>query len=194
MSFPCPEMDSESSMSRKGLRLAPVPTTLVPEAGRAVADSGIQAGHMSLSNWQPDIVSISFVEIKVAIGPEVTIPSDFGPQALVEAYDRKIKCYRPLTAALQGYVDSGWDVCVLLWVVGARGMARRDQLIQALEFLEIPKQKWASIIKCTVRMSVEGLAYMHRIRFSTLTQNSLFDIDDSICCPARNSPECRSQA
>jgi hypothetical protein len=65
-------------------------------------------------------------------------------------------------------------------------MARRDQLIQALEFLEI--------LESTVCTSVGGLTFMHRIRFSTLTQNSLFDIDDSICCPARNSPECRSQA
>jgi hypothetical protein len=113
----------ESPMSRTGLSLALVPTTLVQEAGLEVTDSDIQAGQMSLCNWQPDIVGISFAKRKIAIGPEVTIPSDSRPQALTEAYDRKIKCYGPLTAALQGYVDSGWDVCVLPWVVGVRGMA-----------------------------------------------------------------------
>jgi hypothetical protein len=59
-------------------------------------------------------------------------------------------------------------------------MARRDQQIQALEFLEIPKQKWTSIIDITVRASVEGLAYMHRLRFSTSTQHSIFDTDDPL--------------
>jgi hypothetical protein len=103
----------ESPMSRTGLLLAPVPTTLVQETGHAVKGSDIQAGQMSLSNWQPDIVGISFAKRKIAIGLEVTIPSDSCPPVLTEAYDRKIKSYRPLTAALQGYIDSGWDVCVL---------------------------------------------------------------------------------
>jgi hypothetical protein len=101
----------ESPMSRTGLRLATVPATLVHEAGRAVADADIQAGQIFLSNLQPDIVSISFAKRKIAIGPEVTIPSDSRPQALMEAYDRIIKCYRPLTAVL--HIDTGWDACVL---------------------------------------------------------------------------------
>jgi hypothetical protein len=141
---------------------------------------------MSLSNWQPDIIGISFAKRKIAIGPEVTIPSDSSPQSLTAAYERKLQSYRPLTAALQSYIDSGWDVRVLPWVVEAREMARRNHLIEALEFLEIPKQKWTSIIECTVRASVEGLAYMHRIRFSTSTQHSIFDTDDPIATAAQN--------
>jgi hypothetical protein len=84
-------------MSRTGLSLALVPTTLVQEAGREVTDSDIQAGQMSLCNWQPDIVGISFAKRKIAVDPEVMIPSDSRPQALTEAYDRKLKCYGPLT-------------------------------------------------------------------------------------------------
>jgi hypothetical protein len=99
----------ESPMSRTAPRLALVPTTLVQEAGRAVADSDIQVGHVSLSNLQPDIVGISFAKRKIAIGPEVTIPSDSRPQALMEAYDKKIKCYRPLTAVPQGPDTSAQD-------------------------------------------------------------------------------------
>jgi hypothetical protein len=147
----------ESPMSRTGLCLAPVPITLLQEAGKEVADPDIQAGQMSLSNWQPDIVCISFAKRKNAVDPEFTIPSDSSPEALTAAYDRKIKCHWPLTAALQGYVDSGWAVCTLPWVVGTRGMARHYQLRQALELLEIPKQKWTSMIECTVRSSVEVL-------------------------------------
>ena len=74
----------ESSLSRTGLCLALVPTTLVQEAGLEVTDSDIQAGQMSLCNWQPDIVGISFAKRKIAIGPEVTIPSDSRPQAPTE--------------------------------------------------------------------------------------------------------------
>ena len=100
------------------------------------------------------------------------------PQALIDAHDRKIKSYMPLIAALQDYVDSGWTVRVLPWVVGARGMIRRDQLTESLEFLEIPKQKWAAMIDCTIRTAVEGLAYMNRIRFSVSNQHNIFDTDD----------------
>ena len=41
-----------------------------------------------------------------------------------------------------------------------------------------PKQKLTGIIEATVRASVEELAYMNRIRFSTSSQNSIFDTDD----------------
>jgi hypothetical protein len=75
----------ESPMSRAGLSLAQTPTTLVQEAGLEVTDSDIQAGQISLSNWQPDIVGISFAKRKDAIGPAATIPSDSSPQALTEA-------------------------------------------------------------------------------------------------------------
>ena len=53
-----------------------------------------------------------------------------------------------------------------------------DLLTPALEFLEIPKQKWIGIIKATVRASVEELAYMNRIGFSTSSQSSPLDTDD----------------
>ena len=78
--------------------------------------------------------------------------------------------------ALKVYVDSGWKVEILLWVVGARNMVRVDLpvLTPALEFLEIPKKKWTSIkdSEATGRASVEELAYMNRIRFSASSQSS----------------------
>ena len=48
----------------------------------------------------------------------------------------------------------------------------------ALNFLEIPKQKWTGIIESTVRTSVEELAYRNRIRFSISSLNSNFHSDD----------------
>ena len=57
-------------------------------------------------------------------------------------------------------------------------MVGTELLTPELEFLEIPKQKWTGIIEATVRASVEELAHMNRIRFSTSSQNSIFDSDD----------------
>jgi hypothetical protein len=89
----------------------------------------------------------------------------------MDVHDWKIKSYMQLTAALQDYVDSGWTVYVLPWVVWL------VQLTNALKFLKISKQIWATIIERTVCSSVEGLAYMHWILFSESNQHSTFDTD-----------------
>ena len=52
-------------------------------------------------------------------------------------------------------------------------MVRTELLTPELKFLEIPKQKWTGIIEATNCASVEELA-----RFSTSSQNSIFDSDD----------------
>ena len=93
---------------------------------------------MSLGR-QPDIVGPSLVKKKIAIGPEVSLPSYSWLTALQEAHNRKIQTYSQLIMDLQVYVDSRGKVEILLWVVGARGMVRVNLLTPALEFLEIPK-------------------------------------------------------
>ena len=57
-------------------------------------------------------------------------------------------------------------------------MVRTELLTPALDFrvLEIPQQKWTGITEATVRASVEELAHINRIRFSTSSQNSIFRI------------------
>ena len=72
-----------------GLRLQDVPTVEVQQAGRAVQDFQIQGGQMSLGRWQHDIVCISLAKKKIAIGPEVRVPSDSRRVALQEAHSRK---------------------------------------------------------------------------------------------------------
>jgi hypothetical protein len=65
-------------------------------------------------------------------------------------------------------------------------MIRRDQLTKALDFLEIHEpHKRASILDCTVRTSVEGLGYMHRIRFSVSKQYNTFDTDNPTATSAK---------
>ena len=48
----------------------------------------------------------------------------------------------------------------------------------ALEFLEIPRKQWSSIVRSTVQASVEALTFMCKLRFSPSSQNSIFDTDD----------------
>ena len=50
---------------------------------------------MSLGRWpgQPDIVCISLAKKKIAIGPDVSLPSDSRMEALQEAHSRKIQSY-----------------------------------------------------------------------------------------------------
>ena len=67
---------------------------------------------MSLGRWQPDIVCISLAKKKIAIGPEVSLPSYSRIAALQEAHSRKTQSYGPLITALEAYVDppmDGWS-------------------------------------------------------------------------------------
>ena len=134
---------------------------------------------MDLGRWQPDIIGISFARRKIAIAPKLSLPSDSWPEALHEVHSWKCQSYHPLITALQSYINSGWTVYQILpWIIGARGMVSVDLLTPALEFLEIPKQKWSSIIEASVCASVEELVYMHRILFSLSSQSNTFDTDD----------------
>ena len=56
----------ETPMYLTGLHLQEVPTAEVQQAGRAVQDSQIQGGQMSLGRWQPDIVCILLMKKKIA--------------------------------------------------------------------------------------------------------------------------------
>ncbi len=73
---------------------------------------------------------------------------------------------------------------------------RGDLLTKILEFLGISKQKWTKIIECTVRTSLEGLAYIHRMRFSNAksTQQLQYVRPESNRCKSRKAPEYRTQA
>ena len=58
------------------------------------------------------------------------------PTALVQQAGRSVQ-HSQIQAAVE----------ILPWVVGARGMVRVDLLTPALDFLEIPKQKWTGILE-----------------------------------------------
>ena len=160
----------ETRMAATGLQLRRVPTVQVQQSGRTVSNADVEVGSMSLGRWQPDLVLISHSRHKIAI-LEVCRPSDVRLARLREAYQEKLTTYEPLHTALSTYTDYGWEVRTLPWVVGARGLIQNQHMGIALEFLEIPRRAWQSIIDDTVCAALAALAFMHRTRFSTYSSS-----------------------
>ncbi len=96
-------------------------------------------------------------------------PSDVRLERLGTAYQHKLAVYRPLLTALSFYTVSGWTVQILPWVVGARGLIKKRNMCNTLEFLEVRHRKQQSIIEGTVQASIAALTFMHRTRFSART-------------------------
>ena len=173
----------ETPLAQSGLRLAPiaapetqlVPDGLGPRLGERTPDLG---------RWQPDFILISQERTRIAI-LEVTRPSDMLTAQLVTAYQAKRTKYAPIIPALQYYSDRGWCVEILPWVIGIRGLTDTRQLHRALQYLDIPKQKWQPIIADSVLASVRGLAYMHGIRSSVSRPGSSGRPEDPFSLAAR---------
>jgi len=157
----------ETPMMATQLQMCRVSTALVRQSGRVVRAADEQAGTMSLRRWQPDLLAISYPCHKIAI-VELCWPLNVQLERLQAAYQQKLATYTPLLTALEFYTKAGWDIQILPWVVGARGMVQTDQLHRALQFLDISRNKWSCIIDATVRESVSALVFMHRARFSSL--------------------------
>ena len=58
-------------------------------------------------------------------------------------------------------MDEGWQVAILPWVVGVRGLVKETLLKEALEFLAIPTTAWKYILETSVHTSVEGFAFLN---------------------------------
>ena len=155
----------ETPMLATGLQLRRVHTAQVQQSGRPVRATDTAAGDMALGRWRPDLLAVSYSRHKIAI-LELCRPSDVRLERLDAAYQGKLAVYEPLRTALGFYTDSGWAVQTLPWVVGARGLIQKHNMCNALEFLEVPREKWQSIIDSTVQASIAALAFMNRTRFS----------------------------
>ena len=165
----------ETPIGRVGLSLLPVPTETVRQAGREISTLEPSC---QLGRWQPDFIVISHTKRLIAIGPEISLPSDSHINQLSEAYNRKIMRYTPLLTALQQYAESGWTIRILPWIVGARGLICEQHLTSALDFLGIPQSRWSVIIASTVQESIETLACMHKIRYSMQCKQTISTIKD----------------
>ena len=54
----------------------------------------------------------------------------------------------------------------------------------AVEYLDISKSEWAAAVSCTVVASVQSLAFMHRVRFSSINQSRVFDTNYPVPAPS----------
>jgi hypothetical protein len=52
-----------------------------------------------------------------------------------------------LLAALRSYLESGWQVLILPWVVGVRGMVDVKSVLEILDFLRVSRQRSAQIVE-----------------------------------------------
>ena len=83
------------------------------------------------------------------------------------AADRKRDKYQRIVDALHtNYGSRGWEVAVLPWVVGVRGVTDAAGIREAMEFLGIPSSQWTTILRKSAVASVEALEYLHKLRNS----------------------------
>ena len=84
---------------------------------------------------------------------------------------KKARYHQPLQQAFQTCTDNGWQVAILSWVAGVRGLVIENHLKEVVGFLEISPTAWPTawkyIIETSVRTSVEGSAFLNQVSFST---------------------------
>ena len=116
-------------------------------------------------SWQPDSIVISWVYRKIGI-LEFTRPADLHVDQLRAAQVRKETKYSSIKLALSRYEAEGWQVQILPWVVGIRGMVLVEEIQAMISFLHIPSIACQTLVDCSVTASVEALAFMHRVRYA----------------------------
>ena len=107
-------------MAQVGLRLKPVAEDVINLAGRLMP--GKTDGMCYIGRLQPDLIALSWSRRRIAI-IDISRLSDTYLEQLQSSHDgkkRKKTSYQPLIHALQEYVEEGWQVAILPWVLGVR--------------------------------------------------------------------------
>jgi hypothetical protein len=84
-------------------------------------------------------------------------PFDSHSELLAADRQRKLRTYGPLLAALRSYLESGWRVLILPWVVGVRGMVDVKSVLEILDFFRVSSQLRAKIVEDVTIESVKDL-------------------------------------
>jgi hypothetical protein len=92
-------------------------------------------------------------------------PFDSHSELLAAARQRKLRTYGPLLAALRSYLESGWQVLILPWVVGVRGIVEAQSVLEILDFLRVSRQQRAKLAEDVTIESVKALYSLHQIRY-----------------------------
>ena len=102
------------------------------------------------------------------IAPTLAGPVEYsGRRSVLVAAERKVVRYDDLARAIaQIRSPARWQVDVLPWVVGVRGVLDVAGITRAVEFLGVPAQKRQGLLRATAVAYVEALKYLHRARKS----------------------------
>ena len=100
-------------------------------------------------------------------GEQITLhPADPSTRGRIrDARMRKHVKYKALADVLRR-CHPGWQVEVLPWVVGVRGVVDATGIQHAMTFLGVPVAKRGGLVRRSAVASVESLVYMHRVRSS----------------------------
>jgi hypothetical protein len=149
-------------MRNTGLELQTVSAACMVEAGRF--PPGDHSDSVCVGNLQPDLVLVSRSLKKIGL-LDLCRPFDSLSELLAAARQRKLRTYRPLLEALRSYLESGWQVLILPWVVGVRGMVDAKSVSEILDFLGIAKKRRAKIVEDVAIESVKALYSLHQVRY-----------------------------
>jgi len=93
--------------------------------------------------------------------------STHGRSRITAAVLRKLSAYGGLAEAVRQLKGGDeWQVEVLPWVVGIKGVVDATGIYTALDFLEVPANRRWKILQRTALASVESFQFMHRVRVS----------------------------
>jgi ribonuclease HI len=158
----------ETPMRRTGLELQQVSVACMVAAERL--PQGYQGDSVSAENLQPDMVLVSQSLKKIGL-LDLCRPFDSLSEQLAAALRRKLCTYAPLLEALRSYVAQGWQVTILPWVVGVRGMINEKSVTNVLNFLQVPRNRQAKIVEDVAIESVKALYSLHQIRYQAFRLN-----------------------
>jgi hypothetical protein len=125
-------------------------------AGRSLPDD--HSGMINVGRLQPDMVLVSRTLKKIGL-LEICRPIDESSSQLQAATARKLRTYAPLLTALKPYLDDGWQVQILPWVVGVRGLVITSFATPVFKFLSIPSDSRTELLEETTLESIKPLTY-----------------------------------
>jgi hypothetical protein len=155
-------------MRDTGLELQTVSTACMVEAGRF--PPGDHGDSVCVGNLQPDLVLVSRSLKRIGL-LDLCRPFDSHSELLLAARQRKLRTYGPLLEALRSYLESGWQVLILPWVLGVRGMVDAKSVFEILDFLRVSKKRYAKIVEDVAIESVKALYSLHQIRYRAFNLN-----------------------
>ena len=158
----------ETPMRSTGLELHTVSAACMVEAGRL--PPGDHGDSICVGNLQPDLVLVSRSLKRIGL-LDLWRPFDSQSDLLAAARQRKLRTYGPLLEALRSYLESGWHVLILPWVVGVRGMVDVKSVSKILDFLQVCPKRRTKIVEDVAIESVKALYSLHQIRYQAFNLN-----------------------